>query len=146
MSQLPKYDVTTINLRGVKLFVVENSGQWWLGVKAGLVRGRIEVELVGDLTPRLAPMIRREIQCVAGRTGREPMLVDLRGVESGCGGSVATAIAISYAVLAANGAPCALVGRVAAAAAAAQQAMDARVAWFPGPAQARRWLREQMVA
>lgn len=101
---------------------------------------------MGDVTPRLASMISREIQALEGRTGREPVLLDVRAATAEIAGSVAMALAVSYAVATAGGAPTAVVGRRGAGAAAAQQLMGERVAWFAAPAQARRWLREQMVA
>lgn len=125
-----------------------NSGRLggrWIGVRAAVVRGRLEVNVTGFLSLGTVGLVADEIATHRG-TSRLPFLVDMSEIVVGGDFAMAMTVAMGAVLASAGDAPVALIGEHAERAAAYLRAMDSRVMWFGRADHARRWLRRQMVS
>lgn len=126
------------------MFNVRDHGCAWIGVRACVVRGRIEASAIGQITIATADELGQEIAIKSAMRG--PVLLDLRRVEVGFDAAVAAAIFIASIRAVVGGVPIAIIGDLAALTALYLRTVGQRVMWFDNPDRGRRWLRRQMVA
>lgn len=113
-----------------------------LSARASVVRGRLEVAVVGTLCTRSADVPAREIEALEP-PDQPPVMVDLRQANMTRDATLAMLLVLSTVLAAAKGAPVAIVGGDAKLAVHHQRELGSRIVWFAGPAQARQWLRRQ---
>jgi hypothetical protein len=126
------------------MYIVRDHGHTWIGVRARLVRGRIEADAIGHISIATADELGREIAQKA--SGHLPLLIDLRRVELGFDAAVAGALFLSSIRAVAQWAPIAIIGDAARLAALYLRTIGQRIMWFDSPDLGRRWLRRQMIA
>ncbi len=116
------------------MFDIRSYGSSWAGVLSRGVRGRLEVEVIGQAGMETMRPIMAEVELAAGR----PVIIDFSKCDPVPAGQAAALL--SVLAVAAGGAPVAVVGCGFAEAVTGLPWCGAPVQWFESQQAARRWL------
>lgn len=132
------------NSGGIKVYVIEQRGSDWLGVRFGRGRGHIRIDVIGNLTARTAPRIGYHISEWARKHPKHSVLIDCS--EAYAPPTKVDAALTAIAMVAATTTTTAIVaGALDDAVARMPDAKRNNYAWFGADHRARRWLPAKVV-
>lgn len=116
------------------MFDIRSYGGAWVGALSRVVRGRLEVEVIGQANLETVRPLVAEVEQAQGR----PVIIDFSKCDPVLPGEASTLLAVLSVT--AGGAHVAVVGQTFAAAVNGLPWRDAPVQWFESLPAARRWL------